>query len=576
MNFTLNGDNNINAESFIYDILNKRGINNPFDFLHPQASFLEDSFNLDNMSKGIFLLSKHIENKSKIFILPDSDQDGYTAAAILWKYIKKLDPDANLYYKVHSKKQHGVLLSYIEPDTKLVIIPDAGSNQIEEHKKLMEKGIDVLVIDHHEVDLYNGDNACIINNQISDNYSNKALSGAGMAYKFCKAYDECSGYNYADDMIDLAAIGIIGDVMWLNNLENRYIVSEGLKHIKSLGIKSLIKKQEYSIGDMNKISPTQISFYITPLVNAIIRVGTEAEKQTLFEILIAEEDEYVLSNKRGHKPGDKEPLSEQFSRLATNAKSRQNRAKDKAIEVIQKQIEKEELYKDPILLVQIKDKTIDTTLTGLIAINLVNIYNRPVLVVREDEDGFLSGSGRNSDLGPIKDLRKFLLDSGLFEFVSGHPNAHGLSIHKDKLPEFFKYINDKLSNVDLSSKEYFVDYYFDMEQFYPQAVKAIMDIGKYSTIWGKGVEEPLIVFDNIKISADNISIIGSKKDTIKINYKEISFIAFKATELINKLEGREFLTLTIVGNCNINEWGGFNAPQVFIKDLEFYDSTFDF
>jgi len=65
----------------------------------------------------------------------------------------------------------------------LVIVPDAGSNDIAEHKKLRDRGIEVLVLDHHELESANSI-ACIVNNQLGD-YPNKSLSGAGVVFKFC-------------------------------------------------------------------------------------------------------------------------------------------------------------------------------------------------------------------------------------------------------------------------------------------------------------------------------------------------------------------------------------------------------
>ena len=106
----------------------------------------------------------------------------------------------------------------------------------------MEKGIDILIIDHHnaaEVSEY----ACIINNQLCD-YPTKSLSGAGMVYKFCSYIDELLGVNYADDYLDLASLGIIADVMDLRDLETKHIISRGLKNIRNPFLKLVIDNDE--------------------------------------------------------------------------------------------------------------------------------------------------------------------------------------------------------------------------------------------------------------------------------------------------------------------------------------------
>jgi single-stranded-DNA-specific exonuclease len=102
----------------------------------------------------------------------------------------------NVYYRIHTGKQHGILLDTIPDDIKLIIAPDSSSNDYEVHQALKSNGVDVLVIDHHEADMIS-ENACIINNQLCD-YPTKSLSGVGMIYKFCSYIDELLNVDYAD------------------------------------------------------------------------------------------------------------------------------------------------------------------------------------------------------------------------------------------------------------------------------------------------------------------------------------------------------------------------------------------
>lgn len=120
----------------------------------------------------------------------------------------------------------------IPEDTHLLIIPDAGSNQYALHQELKERGIDTLVLDHHECEK-ESNAAIIINNQLSNEYQNKRLSGVGIVYKFCKALDDKLGLDLADSFLDLVAIGNIGDVIDLREPETRYYVKKGLKQIKT-------------------------------------------------------------------------------------------------------------------------------------------------------------------------------------------------------------------------------------------------------------------------------------------------------------------------------------------------------
>ena len=155
------------------------------------------------------ILIKHINNNDKILLQVDSDCDGYTSSSLLLNYLYQLFPyyvQNNILYRFHSGKEHGIIVSTIPEDVKLVIAPDSSSNDYEQHKELSEKGIDVLVIDHHEAEKVS-EYACVINNQLCD-YPTKSLSGVGMVYKFCQLIDKLLGKNIIDNYLDLVALGM--------------------------------------------------------------------------------------------------------------------------------------------------------------------------------------------------------------------------------------------------------------------------------------------------------------------------------------------------------------------------------
>lgn len=140
-----------------------------------------------------------------------SDCDGYTSSAFMINWLYRTFPGYttnHVSWGLHQDKAHGLMMDTIlKQKPQLVICPDAGSNEYENHKILKENGIDLIIIDHHNADGYSED-AIVINNQLDDNYPTKSLSGVGMVYKFCSYVDELSGNNYANDLLDIAALGI--------------------------------------------------------------------------------------------------------------------------------------------------------------------------------------------------------------------------------------------------------------------------------------------------------------------------------------------------------------------------------
>ena len=223
-------------KDYLDTILKERGIFHPLWYKCPDLELISNALYLDNIEKGRNLLHSHLENNSKIGLLVDCDCDGYTSAAIIYLFIKHFYPNIEIDYYVHEGKQHGLedqVDNLINKNYNLIIIPDAGSNDFSQQKELNEVGTDILILDHHAVDeidenwYKNNEHTIIINNQLSRSYLNKSLSGAGVTWQFCRFYEE--HYYKKDDLqsqyiyqlMDLAAVGIIGDCMDMREYENR-------------------------------------------------------------------------------------------------------------------------------------------------------------------------------------------------------------------------------------------------------------------------------------------------------------------------------------------------------------------
>ena len=340
--------------SAVEQVLFNRGIlpENVEHYLNTTDADILNPAMITNIDQGARVLVQHIAQGDKVLIQIDSDCDGYTSAAALINYLNRLFPgfvQTNVYYRIHTGKQHGILLETIPEDVKLVIAPDSSSNDYEVHEELKSRGVDVLVIDHHEADKIS-ENAVIINNQLCD-YPTKSLSGVGMVYKFCSYMDELLNVDYADDYLDLVALGMVADMMDLRDFETRHLITRGLENIRNPYFKGMVDKQAYSLKD--GISPIGVAFYIAPYVNATIRMGTQEEKLMLFESMLDYRGyELVPSTKRGCK-GQTETRVEQACRNCTNIKNRQTKARDAALENIERIIKEKNLLENKILAIKL-------------------------------------------------------------------------------------------------------------------------------------------------------------------------------------------------------------------------------
>lgn len=549
-------------------------------YFSPKKDNLEDFALLDNIMAGAECLEKHIKNKNRIYLVVDSDIDGFTSSAILYNYLMENFKDINIEYHIPDGKEHGLdtIMPLLEHEQKydLIILPDSSSNDYECHKKLNEMGYEILILDHHEAEKYS-ENAIVINNQLSKNYPNKSLSGVGVVYKFLQLLDERNGFNSADSFLDMVAVGECGDMMDLNTLENRFISDYGFSHLKNEGLRQLIKLQGYSIFgvkleeitdsflDNASITPINAAFYIAPLVNALIRVGSSKEKELLFQSFIKGKD-IVPSTKRGHK-GETETIAEQSARNCYNARNRQNKEKEKALELLDIQISNDCLDDNKILILNADDIDVSNTLTGLCAMGVAAKYKKPVLLGRVNKEGYLKGSMRGRGESELKDFRSFLLSSGYMDYVEGHNNAAGFAIKESDVSKLYDYANKELANINFNEGFYEADFIVNGNCSYLNEM--IFDLWKGKNIYGQNCPEPIIITQNLTIRPDNIKIIGAYKDTVKITFNNTTFMKFKAKELIEQLQNYSggFIA-TIVGRPSVNSWNGIETPQILIEDIE--------
>lgn len=557
-----NSKNDIN--NFLETVLNNRHIEDIDTFKRSNNELLENNtyLDLDNIEKGVELLLDHINKKSKITLIVDPDVDGITSSAILYNYLKEAFGDiSNISPISHSGKGHGLSKDIeIPKDTEFIIIPDAGSNDYDELNRYHMQGIDILVIDHHIVSNGYSPDAVIINNQLSEKYSNKDFSGVGVVYRFLQALDERLMLNNADKYLDLVAIGLIADVMDTTSPETRYFIQQGLKkkNLKNPFLKQLLKFTKQQDKDLERyMIALDVSFGIAPTLNATMRFGTAEEKLAVFKCFTATAEE--LDNlKAGKKVFD----------MCTKNKVEQNEDKRRSSNAIIKTITADQIKNDKILIIDATN-IIDKSLTGLTAMELATVYQRPVLIGTVT-NGVLSGSARNYSGFPCEKLKSTLSESGLFDFLEGHEGAHGFSLPIENKQKVIDLWNEKYKDIKIEGN-YVVDFIIDYNDMTNTDYYLA---NNYRYLWGTGVPEPLFAIINIPFFPENIKVMGEKKNTAKYEYQGRGFIKFHLPE------GHELLTisqtydikksymLNVVGKVSMNSFAGRISPLVMMEDYE--------
>lgn len=557
--------------SELEDILKLKGIKDIGSFLNPTIKNTESELLFDNIEKARDVFVKHIKNKSIIDLLVDCDLDGFMSASNIYQYIKRINPNIEIRCFIHKGKIHG-LSEFVdvmcEDDSKLIIVPDAGSGDLKECERLIKSGKDVIILDHHSIDA--SDNpAIVVNNQLSDKVTDKAMTGVGITYKFTKLLDKYYGVNYADDYLDLVALGMVGDRADTVNLQTRYLILKGLEQIrnkvnKNKLISVLVGAQMYSMN--NKITINGIGFYVCPLMNSMIRLGEYEDKCYMFEALC--NSDKMLDRKVRGKGVVNMTIQEYILKACQSSNRKQKKITEESAAVLSEEIKKFNMDKLPILVCNARDD-VDSNSTGLIANRLADQYQRPCLLMRRKGD-ICKGSGRGSDKCEILDFNQWCKDTGLFNKVEGHPGAFGCEIDFENTNKLFSLLST-MRKID--EPTYHVYNVYDANQIYDQIIK---NVAKYDFVWGNTVSEPIFLIKNIPCNKYNLYLLGSKQNKIEFTYHNIKFVkqtkgsslASLYKEIISIGDNFEF---DIVGRFSIDYKSGKTA-QVIVEDWMFYKS----
>ena len=565
MTYKLIGNND--SSNVVETILNNRGIKDCEKYINLSTSSKDLYNNLTNIQEAVKLFDKHFQAKNSIGILSDTDVDGQCSATLMYKYIKSLDKDYDVQVYVHKKnKNHGLAdMDFDIGNIKLLIIPDAGTNDVVEHRRLFDDGISCIVLDHHQVSININDSpAVIINNQISPLYSNKDCCGTSIALEFCRALDEFYWEDISDNFLDLTAVANICDNMNLTSFETRATINEGLKKINNTMLNKIIEAQEFFMK--GKINPHTISFCVGPLINAFLRLATYEERVLLMKAFCGIDDETFEYTKRGEVFPIEENIYEHMVRLIKSYKGKQDRMRDKALPILLKEAEKQ---MDNKVIMLSSDGIIDKSLNGLIAIRISDALHRPVLIGKQMSNGNFGGSGRNFDHSPIENLRDVVSRCPYCVLSQGHASAHGFEV--TDVGKTIEWFNSELSDVDMT-KVYLCDFIFQSDEINADFIKSIDDL---AWLFGTGLKEPKVVIENIHINKDDIDLCGKNMDTIKFKIGDIEFIQFKTSEgnplydYVNSWDDTDCtININAVVECSLNEYDGVVTPQCKLIEVE--------
>ena len=543
-------------------ILALRGICNADEarrFLKPDDADLHDPRLLDGVEEAVKRTKLAIESGEPIMIHGDYDADGVTATALLVRVFRILKADVSWYIPRREKEGYDISRTAVDEaidrGVKLIITVDCGSSAIDAVRYARERGIDVIVTDHHEVGETLAPANVIINpHKPGCEYPFKELAGVGVAFKFAEALVAECGLDAAAfrrRFCDLAAVGTAADVVALLG-ENRILVKCGLDEMPRTGKKGLKALMEISGMIGEHIDSLAIMFWLAPRLNAAGRIDDAGHA---VELLLTTDDNAAAE------------IANTLNEHNSRRKSEQERIVREAIE----QIAGKGLAETSKVFV-LASSNWNAGIVGIVAGRLTEQYCRPSILIAMDEEGETGvGSARSIKAfdiyGALTDCRHLL------DRYGGHSQAAGLSISSENLDEFRDLIrslaDERISDDDMLP-QISIDCEMPLSRANLQFAREIKQLEPY----GHCNREPVFLTRRCTVAAKRR--IGQNNSHLKLSLKQgsgrpIDCLAWGWGE--NDEEFRLGSLIDVCYNIQINKFNGTETAQAVLKDARVSDGN---
>ncbi len=515
-------------------------------FLEKDHKSLYSPMLLIDMDKAIDRIQKAINNNEKITVYGDYDVDGITSTALMVKYLRSQNVDANYYIPDRQNEGYGVNCTALEKikndGTSLIITVDSGITALEEAKYAKSLGLDLIITDHHECKEGLPEAIAVINpKRLDSKYPFKELAGVGVAFKLVSALSKKSDVELLSEYSDIIMLGTIADVVPLFD-ENRIIAGAGLEKFynnPNIGLESILNV----IGANKKWNASAVvSYSIAPHLNAAGRMSNASVAvELLLTTDIASANEYAMELKTFNK----------------ERQSVENEIFKDAEEML-----KDKKYEDKEVLVLAK-KDWHHGIIGIVASRICDKYNKSCILISVDDD-VCKSSGRSVDGFNLFDALSSCSD--VLEKFGGHAYAAGCSVKEKNIEEFDRRINEYAkNNMDATkTSDLYIDARVEPSELTLQTVKSIEVLAPY----GASNQMPTVAILNGRI--EQIRTLSDGKHARILLEKDgstVEIIAFGSGELADRYYPGDIID--VAGDLNINVYNGESLVQLILKDIRF-------
>jgi single-stranded-DNA-specific exonuclease len=520
-------------------------------FFRPADTNIYDPFLMKDMDAASVRLASAIRGQQKVLVYGDYDVDGTTATSLVYLFLKQFGLETAYFIPHRFKDGYGISIEGIEKavelNADLIVSVDCGITAVEEAAYAKQKGIDLIICDHHNAGDVIPDAVAVLDpKRPGCSYPFDGLSGAGVAWKLIQATLSQLGLpdSNAGQYLDLVAISIASDIVPLID-ENRVLMRKGLQLLNEsprTGIKALADLINLEIGS---ISTSQIVFSLGPRINAAGRMG---DAGIAVELLIA---------------GNEETAANKAKELESINKKRRSTDSDTMKEAIAMVENSVNLEKCSALVLHSDEWHLGVI--GIVASRIVDLYCRPTIML-STVDGQIKGSARSIKGFNIYDALRSCEDL-LIQF-GGHEFAAGLTMEHENLEAFRKRLQ-KVASADLCDEDFKPELRVDAELDLSKVDLKFWKILNQFEPYGPQNLRPIFVSRGLRV-VGTPTVVGNGHLKMKVSQNDsdaFDAIGFNMHEYLPRIRESNGKGIDIAYVLEENNWNRKKSLQIRMKDI---------
>ena len=547
----------LGVDPVLAELLVQRGVctfQQARSFFRPDLADLHDPFLMTDMDKAVERVHQAVITGEKILVYGDYDVDGTTAVSLVYSFLRRLTRNIDFYIPERYDEGYGVSYKGIDWASEngfgLIITLDCGIKANEKVEYARERGIEVIICDHHLPENELPKAVAVLDPKREDCfYPFDDLSGCGVGFKLVQAYSQ--RYDIPFDtlipLLDLLVVSIASDLVSVTD-ENRILAHYGLKQLNSQPREGLLAMIQLSGLEPNHLTIDDIVFKIGPRINA---AGRMESGRIAVELLTASDEATAIR------------IGSEINEHNNERKNIDRRITQEALDMVR---EGKCLSSGNATIVY--NPQWHKGVVGIVASRLVEAFYKPTIVFTQSQGGLVTGSARSVHGFDLYDAIESCAD--LLENFGGHLYAAGLTLREENLPAFCERIEKAISGKIVPQMQVpVVD--IDAKLNFSQITPKFLRILKQFQPFGPGNSAPVFITENVYDNGMGRKV-GAEGGHLKLEliqeshpYHHISAIAFNMADFFDHIKAGN--PIDVCYSIVENYYRGTANTQLRVKDL---------